>query len=371
MSDPSYANSPQNAVPGPLNGQQYRFAPTYIRNRDPTTSDLKPKENQGYYPIGSFWVNSEGPSIFVLLSIDSVNFVTEADWVPIDRGDSQPIIEIIGGTGTTGFPVNPNTDGQLQFTSNDSSVTITGSAGSINFAVDESHIDTVEQFTVPSGTTTVLPAASTGNVNFTSSDSSVTITGSTNTVDLKANQTVIHAVRQITPISGTSPVVPTDPAGNISITSGDSSINAVGGLNTLALSVNSTAVSFTPTLSFGGGSTGITYGTQVGVYLQLGKLVYIYGQIILTNKGSSTGKVRINGAVPFPTTGAVASNIAVNMDLGITLDVNFTSVFGYMPSGSAQIQIYEQGSGQTSFYLDETYFSNTSSFEFCGMYISA
>jgi hypothetical protein len=48
-------------------GQDYRFAPSYLRPRDPlngtdgtpfTSPDIRPKEQTGYYPIGSFWINT-------------------------------------------------------------------------------------------------------------------------------------------------------------------------------------------------------------------------------------------------------------------------------------------------------------------------
>lgn len=55
---------------------------------------------------------------------------------------------------------------------------------------------------------------------------------------------------------------------------------------------------FTPTITFGGGSTGITYGTQVGKYIRNGRLVTITIFITLSSKGSSTGQVKIEG-LPF------------------------------------------------------------------------
>lgn len=57
---------------------------------------------------------------------------------------------------------------------------------------------------------------------------------------------------------------------------------------------------WTPTLQFGGGSTGITYTTQVGRYVKVGKLVYCMLYFILSNKGSSTGAAVVSG-LPFTT----------------------------------------------------------------------
>ena len=46
---------------------------------------------------------------------------------------------------------------------------------------------------------------------------------------------------------------------------------------------------WTPALDFGGGTTGITYSTQVGKYTKIGNLVVVSWRIYLANKGSSTG----------------------------------------------------------------------------------
>jgi hypothetical protein len=61
---------------------------------------------------------------------------------------------------------------------------------------------------------------------------------------------------------------------------------------------------FTPILSFGGGTTGITYTQQSGTYTKVGRLVTCIISIVLTSKGTSTGGMSITG-LPY----AVADNI--------------------------------------------------------------
>lgn len=56
---------------------------------------------------------------------------------------------------------------------------------------------------------------------------------------------------------------------------------------------------FTPTLEFGGASTGITYSTQQGMYVRIGKLIWVNFKIVLTNKGTSTGEARLTGFPSF------------------------------------------------------------------------
>jgi len=55
---------------------------------------------------------------------------------------------------------------------------------------------------------------------------------------------------------------------------------------------------FTPVLTFGGASVGITYNNQTLRYTKIGRVVTVNGYISLTSKGSSTGQALITG-LPF------------------------------------------------------------------------
>jgi hypothetical protein len=55
---------------------------------------------------------------------------------------------------------------------------------------------------------------------------------------------------------------------------------------------------FTPTLAFGGASTGITYAVNSGSYTKIGRLVTGRFVIVLSSKGSATGGAMIEG-LPF------------------------------------------------------------------------
>ena len=61
---------------------------------------------------------------------------------------------------------------------------------------------------------------------------------------------------------------------------------------------------WTPGVSFGNGTTGITYTSQLGHYTKIGRLVTCDYFINLSNKGSSTGTARITG-LPFTTASTV------------------------------------------------------------------
>lgn len=56
---------------------------------------------------------------------------------------------------------------------------------------------------------------------------------------------------------------------------------------------------WTPGISFGNGTTGITYSIQVGRVIKVGRKVTVWGRVVLTSKGSSSGLARITG-LPHP-----------------------------------------------------------------------
>ena len=55
---------------------------------------------------------------------------------------------------------------------------------------------------------------------------------------------------------------------------------------------------WTPTITFGGGSTGMNLSASSGYYVKIGRLVNIGGTIIFTDKGSSTGAAELK-SLPF------------------------------------------------------------------------
>jgi hypothetical protein len=59
-------------------------------------------------------------------------------------------------------------------------------------------------------------------------------------------------------------------------------------------STASEVLTFTPTVAFGGSSTGITYSQQLGYYFTIGNAVFFSALITLTNKGSATGNMTVS-----------------------------------------------------------------------------
>jgi hypothetical protein len=124
---------------------------------------------------------------------------------------------------------------------------------------------------------------------------------------------------------------------------------------------------WTPTITFGGSSTGITYAasSQIGTYTKIGNLVTIRAYIGLSNKGSSTGAARIAN-LPFtpPNT--------LNQYWAGSLGVTTVSYTGYpWPTtlhGTNGISIKQTTEAGSSGNLTDANFANTSEVYYTGQF---
>lgn len=117
--------------------------------------------------------------------------------------------------------------------------------------------------------------------------------------------------------------------------------------------------SWTPALAFGGGTTGITYGSRSGSYTKIGRVVVLQFTIVLTSKGSSTGAAAVTGS-PFsiPLGGSAAFGPVYWTDMTSSL-VNFTMFFA---SNSSNPGCYGLTAGATTLaQLTDADFANNSS----------
>ena len=111
---------------------------------------------------------------------------------------------------------------------------------------------------------------------------------------------------------------------------------------------------FVPTLTFGGGSTGMTYNTQYGAYTRIGNLVHVEIIIILTAKGSSTGNALIS-TLPF-TTNSVGQTGAIYFE-----NVSYTgSVLVYLGGSATTINLEQLVEAGTSSAITHANFANNS-----------
>jgi hypothetical protein len=82
---------------------------------------------------------------------------------------------------------------------------------------------------------------------------------------------------------------------------------------------------FTPTVSFGGASVGLTYTYQAGKYTKVGNLVTFWISILINDNGSSTGNTFVED-LPFVAdnpTPAVGFLVNGSLSVGITLSDSF------------------------------------------------
>ena len=112
---------------------------------------------------------------------------------------------------------------------------------------------------------------------------------------------------------------------------------------------------WTPAITFGGGNTGITYGTRQGRYTKIGNCVTFNFYVAMTNKGSSTGVMNVTG-LPFTSSGVSGGYNTLPMWTNNTTSSLTGIVEGYVPGGAAHVYYEYQASG---FYGALTSFTNT------------
>jgi hypothetical protein len=132
---------------------------------------------------------------------------------------------------------------------------------------------------------------------------------------------------------------------------------------------------WTPVLSFGSASVGITYAVDVGVYTRIGNLVFVGASIQLTSKGSSTGAAQISG-LPFPAS-AVSGTQAAIQPLAYTTGITPSSTMNgfFVESAGVSTSIINlmqssivAGSASANTTQSDTNYSNTSILKFTWWY---
>jgi hypothetical protein len=127
---------------------------------------------------------------------------------------------------------------------------------------------------------------------------------------------------------------------------------------------------WTPGIAFGGGTTGITYTTQTGQYSQVGNVVYFQCNIVLSNKGSSTGVATITG-LPVTTSASSSDNaVSINNFGNITLSVTNTLMSAEFSAAGTTLSLQQTNIAGTISSLSDTNFSNTSQIKFSGFYFT-
>lgn len=169
----------------------------------------------------------------------------------------------------------------------------------------------------------------------------------------------------------TSAGVPSFPTAPLGVPSGGTGATTLTGVvlgngASAMTALTYATTTYSPVLTFGGGSTGITYSTQTGEYTQIGNIVYFTAFLILTSKGSSTGSAAISIPV---TNGGVITSINSGFFRQITLTALYTSVGGYIQSNL--LNLTQLGSAQIPSSITDAMFANTSEIMFSGIYFTS
>lgn len=120
---------------------------------------------------------------------------------------------------------------------------------------------------------------------------------------------------------------------------------------------------FTPSITFGGGSTGITYTQQNGAYTRIGGVVLFDVNIALSSKGSSTGSLAITG---LPLTVAATRPTSAYID-NMTAGIGDGFLMGEVISGGTTGRISKVSAGSRTTLTDAD-FTNTSVIRLAGHY---
>jgi hypothetical protein len=126
---------------------------------------------------------------------------------------------------------------------------------------------------------------------------------------------------------------------------------------------------WTPTLTFGGGTTGITYVSSYNTafYTKIGSRVFISGITLLSSKGSSTGNAYLT-SLPFPADGVRAFSAVASALGGIT----FTGQYAMeLDANQDVVYFYQTTTLGVQTNLTNTNFSDTSFFTFNFSYYTA
>jgi hypothetical protein len=134
----------------------------------------------------------------------------------------------------------------------------------------------------------------------------------------------------------------------------------VGALATLLTAVGASSA-WTPVVTIGGSSAGITYSTQSGRYQRVGKVVTIQCRITLSSKGGLSGAVLITGLPVAAESPEAAAGAYVN-------NAAYTGSLTVLAGNSSTAMSLWVGNNGMSAQLTGANLTNTSDFAFSLIY---
>ncbi len=114
---------------------------------------------------------------------------------------------------------------------------------------------------------------------------------------------------------------------------------------------------WTPVMTFGGGSTGITYTSQSGRYVKIGRQVFFSAYVVMSSKGSSTGAALITG-LPFTSEANQLNSVNIRINV-VTSGVGDTMLQGFVTNSASTINLSKLSTG-SAIQLTDADFSTSS-----------
>jgi hypothetical protein len=157
--------------------------------------------------------------------------------------------------------------------------------------------------------------------------------------------------------------------GNVVVSSGYGiDFSATSGTGTSELFDDYEEGTWTPVLTFGGASVGITYSHQTGLYTKIGNVVKFELRIRISSKGTSTGSAVITG-LPFSPSSSLNGYVGRQF-LCYTSAITASTPVGIFFDTSTSISLYETP-GSSLAALNDTDFTTNSYLTITGSYTAA
>ena len=120
---------------------------------------------------------------------------------------------------------------------------------------------------------------------------------------------------------------------------------------------------WTPAITFGGASVGVTYNAQVGNWTRIGALLLFTGRIVLSSNGSSEG-LAVVGELPYANNATSYVHIQVVTRVGVTLVDG--SIWGQLNVNQKSFGLFNDNGNSTQ--LTHAEIGDTADFWITGQY---
>jgi hypothetical protein len=121
---------------------------------------------------------------------------------------------------------------------------------------------------------------------------------------------------------------------------------------------------FTPTMTFGGSSTGVTYNSQTGRYTKIGRFVFFNLSIGLTNNGSGSGAAVVTGLPFAAAVGLVSVPVSLYCQSGFS---SLSSPVAKVDAGTSSVYLLNVGA-TGGVDLTDSNLGNSATFQISGCY---